>query len=105
MPNDHSNETNSDSEPNIAVNPDNPLEISITAFTPPDSGDTNSPIYFSTDGGENFSLLFDVAGDGSLDQTISFATPSNELFMATIRSDSSPLTYDVDMVDNPTPGT
>jgi hypothetical protein len=100
VPEDHSNETNSDSEPNIAVNPANPLEMAITAFTPPDSGDVNSPVYFSSDGGENWSLLFDVAGDGSLDQTISFAGTSNELFMATIRNDTSPLTFDIDSSDD-----
>ena len=105
IPNDHSNETNSDSEPNIAVNPDNPLEITLTAFTPPDSGDINSPLYVSSDGGENFSFFFDVPGDGSLDQTISMVSTSNDLFMATIRSDNqSPLNFDVDSADNPTAG-
>jgi len=54
LPNDHSNETNNDSEPNIAVNPLNPKQMAITAFTPPDSGLTNGPVYYSTDGGENW---------------------------------------------------
>ena len=104
VPNDHSNETNNDSEPNIAVNPANPSQMAITAFTPPDSGLTNSPIYFSTDGGENWSLLFDVPGNGSRDQTISFATTANELYMATLRSDSSPIKLDVDRSNDPTSG-
>ncbi len=77
VPNDHSNETNNDSEPNIAVNPANPNQMAITAFTPPDSGQTNGPIFYSTDRGENWSLLFDVPGNGSRDQTIAFAPSSN----------------------------
>ncbi len=103
VPNDHSNETNGDSEPNIAVNPANPSQMAITAFTPPDSGLTNSPIYYSTDGGENWSLLFDIAGNGSVDQTIGFASSSNELFIATLRSDTFAL--NVDRSADPTSGT
>ncbi len=86
VPNDHSNETNSDSEPNIAVNPNNPHELVITTFTPPDSGITNGPVFFSTDGGENWSLKFDVPGGMPNDPTVSFATTSNELYMATLRN-------------------
>jgi hypothetical protein len=85
IPNDHSDETNTDSEPDIAVNPNNPHEMVITAFTLPDSGITNGPIFFSTDGGENWSLRFDIPGGKPNDQTVCFATTSNELYMATLR--------------------
>ena len=102
VPNDHSNETNNDSEPNIAVNPANPSQMAITAFTPPDAGLTDGPIYYSTDGGENWSLLFDVPGNGSQDQTIGYA--ANELYMATLRADTSPLTLNVDRSADPTTG-
>jgi hypothetical protein len=105
VPNNHSNETNNDSEPNIAVNPANPSQMAITAFTPPDAGLTNGPIYYSTDGGENWSLVFDVPGAGSQDQTIGFASSSNELYMATLRADTSPLTLNVDRSADPTTGT
>lgn len=104
VPNNHSNETNNDSEPNIAVNPANPSQMAITAFTPPDAGLTNGPIYYSTDGGENWSLLFDVPGAGSQDQTIGFASSSDELFMATLRADTSPITLNVDRSADPTTG-
>ncbi len=104
VPNNHSNETNNDSEPNIAVNPANPSQMAITAFTPPDSGLSNGPIYYSTDGGENWSLLFDVPGNGSQDQTIAFASSSNELYMATLRADTSPITLNVDRSADPTAG-
>lgn len=105
LPNDHSNETNNDSEPNIAVNPVNPQQMAITAFTPPDSGLTNGPVYYSTDGGENWSLRFDVPGSGSLDQTIAYAPSANELYMATLRADTSPITLNVDRSADPTTGT
>ncbi len=104
VPNDHSNETNNDSEPNIAVNPANPNQMAITAFTPPDAGLTNGPIFYSTDRGENWSLLFNVPGNGSRDQTIAFAPSSNELYMATLRNDSSPITLNVDRSADPTTG-
>jgi hypothetical protein len=86
VPNDHSNETNDDAEPSIAVNPANPHEMVITAFTPPDSGVSNGPLYFSTDGGENWSLKFDVPGGMPNDQSISFGTASNELYMAALKN-------------------
>jgi hypothetical protein len=34
IPNSSSVESNQDSEPNLAVNPANPLEMAATAFTP-----------------------------------------------------------------------
>jgi hypothetical protein len=103
VPNDHSNESNGDTEPNIAVNPGNPREMVITAFTPPDSGVTNGPVYFSSDGGENWALRFDVPGNGSVDQTIGFASASNELYMATLRADNQNL--NVDRSAHPSTGT
>ena len=85
IPNDHSNETNSDSETDIAVNPQNSREIVITAFTPPDSGIANGPVFFSTDGGENWALRFDVPGGMPNDQTVSFGSTSNELYVAVLQ--------------------
>ncbi|MGB8910198.1 MAG: hypothetical protein WCC84_15745, partial [Candidatus Cybelea sp.] len=105
VPNNHSNETNNDSEPNIAVNPANPSQMAITAFTPPDPGDINGPVYYTTDGGENWALLFDVPGAGSQDQTIGFSSSSNELYMATLRADTATLTLNVDRSADPTTGT
>ena len=87
IPNDHSNETNNDTEPNIAVNPNNPREMVITAFTPPDNPQGPGPIFVSTDGGENWSLRFDVPFGEPNDQTVSFASTSNTLYMAIMRDD------------------
>lgn len=49
-------ETAQDSEPNIAVNPANPNEIVVTAFTPDPLGSANAPIYRTTDGGRTWAL-------------------------------------------------
>jgi hypothetical protein len=46
-----SGETNQDSEPNLAVNPNNPLQIAATAFTPNPSGGSLASIFISNDGG------------------------------------------------------
>ena len=60
-----SGETNQDSEPNLAVNPANPMEIVATAFTPAPMGGAFAPIYVSTDGGSTWSLRTVVPGNGS----------------------------------------
>ena len=56
IPQSLSGETNQDSEPNIAVNPNNPLQIAASAFTPNPMGGANAPIYISTDGGNTRTL-------------------------------------------------
>lgn len=55
IPNLLSGEQNQDSEPGIAVNPANPLEIAGTAFTPDPAG-VSAPIFVSTDGGTTWAL-------------------------------------------------
>ncbi len=87
IPKTHSNEENQDSEPSIAVNPNNPAEIVVTAFTPPDSGQTDGPLYVSTDGGNTWQLNFDVPGGMPGDQSVAFATTSNMLYGAFLRGD------------------
>jgi hypothetical protein len=56
IPKSLSDETNGDAEPNLAVNPSNPLQIAGSAFTPDPSGGTHAPIYVSTDGGQTWTL-------------------------------------------------
>ncbi len=56
IPKSLSGETNQDSEPNLAVNPDNPLQLVGTAFTPNPSGTVLAPIYVSSDGGNTWTL-------------------------------------------------
>jgi len=45
IPKSLSGETQQDSEPNIAVNPENPLQIVGTAFTPDPLNGPRAPIY------------------------------------------------------------
>jgi hypothetical protein len=98
IPASHSSEANQDSEPSIAVNPQNPSQIAITAFTPPDPGLLNSPIYYSLDGGFTWHLNFDMPyGQNATglqfpgDQTIAFSADGNELFGAFLRHDNGNL--------------
>ncbi len=70
-----SGETNQDSEPNLAVNPLNPLEMGATAFTPsPNLGSANSPIFYTSDGGDTWSLLDIIGGTPVRDQTLRFSS-------------------------------
>ena len=85
IPQSLSGETNQDSEPNIAVNPANPLQIAASAFTPNPMGGSsaNAPIYVSTDGGDTWTLNNIVPSAGSLgtgDITLRFAGTSSRLF-------------------------
>ena len=78
-----SGETNQDSEPNIAVNPANPLQIAASAFTPSPMGGANAPIFVSTDGGDTWTLNNIVPSAGSIgtgDITLKFAGNSGRLF-------------------------
>jgi hypothetical protein len=56
IPNALSKESFQDSEPNLSVNPGNPLEIAASAFTPDPMGGPNAPIYESKDGGHTWTL-------------------------------------------------
>src|SRR4051812_21696803 len=51
-----SGETNQDSEPMLAVNPNRPTDLVGTAFTPDPMGGANAPVYVSTDGGNTWVL-------------------------------------------------
>ncbi len=90
MPRGLSGESNQDSEPTIAVNAANPLQIAGSAFTP-DPGQGNlAPIYISVDGGNTWTLNSIVpssAADGSAtaDITVAFSTASNKLYAGIIR--------------------
>ncbi|MBV9597334.1 MAG: hypothetical protein JOZ87_10745, partial [Chloroflexi bacterium] len=76
-----SGETNQDSEPNLAVNPINSLEMSATAFTPsPNVGGANSPIFYSSDGGNTWTLLDIIGNTPIVDQTLRFSSTSGMLY-------------------------
>src|SRR5262245_19356606 len=80
-----SGETNQDSEPNIAVNPERTSDIVATAFPPAPMGGGFAPIYVSTDGGNTWTLRTVVPGNGSFgtgDITVGFATTGGVLYAA-----------------------
>jgi hypothetical protein len=92
MPNAQSNETNFDSETNIAVDPSNTLSITGSAFTPNASGSsTSAPIYVSTDGGTSWALKNIVpSGNGMTgDITLGFAGSTGNLYAGILRGGSS----------------
>ena len=92
IPSSLSGETNLDSEPNLSVNPANPLQMAATAFTPDPSG--KAPIYISNDGGDTWQLNAVVphgnTASGTGDITIRFATKGNALYTGDLRGDSAP---------------
>jgi hypothetical protein len=80
IPNSHSSETNQDSETSIGVNPANPSQLVISAFTLPDSGQTNGPVFISQDSGSTWNLAFIAPGGESADQTYAFGGISGEFY-------------------------
>src|SRR5437870_9958015 len=85
-----SGESNQDSEPTIAVNAANPLQLAGSAFTPDPGNGNLAPIYISGDGGNTWTLNSIVpssAADGSAtsDITVAFASSSNRLYAGIIR--------------------
>src|SRR5213080_5049925 len=77
IPRSLSGETNQDSEPSIAVNPANPLQIAASAFTPDPLKGSFAPIYVSNDGGNTWTLNSIVPGNnrrtGTGDITLQFS--------------------------------
>ena len=89
IPNSLSHETNQDSEPSIAVNPANPNQIAISAFTPDPLGGANAPVFISIDGGATWSTNSIVPGQfgETNDITIRFGRSSGNFYAAIIRDD------------------
>src|SRR5271169_2974764 len=87
-----SGETNQDSEPNLAINPNNPLQMVGTAFTPNPTGGSFAPIYISSDGGNTWSLNAIVPGASATfptgDITMKFGGTSNVLYGGILRADT-----------------
>ena len=79
IPNSLSGETEQDSEPMLAVNPNNPQQLVGTAFTPNPMGgsSTTAPVFISTDGGHTWTLNTIVpGGDMTGDITVAFGPKS-----------------------------
>jgi len=90
IPKSLSGEEHQDSEPTIAVNPANPLQIAASAFTPDPSEGPRAPIYVSADGGQTWtlnSIVPSTVADGSAtaDITVAFGSSSNVLYAGIIR--------------------
>src|SRR5204862_4477452 len=90
IPKSLSGETHQDSEPTVAVNPKNPLQIAASAFTPDPSHGPRAPIYISTDGGNTWtlnSIVPSTIADGSAtaDITVAFGSSSDILYAGIIR--------------------
>lgn len=86
-----SGESNQDSEPNLAVNPFNSLEMAATAFTPSPSGSpTNSPIYYSNDGGNTWLLIDILPGTPIRDQTLRFSSVNAILYAGVLWGTGGP---------------
>ena len=83
IPESLSGESNQDSEPSLAVNPANPLQMAASAFTPALSG--NAPIFVSVDGGNTWLLNAIVPSDRmTADITVSFVGKSTTLYAGII---------------------
>jgi hypothetical protein len=91
IPNSMSNETQRDSEPNIAVNPANPSEIAASAFTPDPLLSGSAPIYCSADRGDTWLLTPGIlpGGNKTGDTTIRYGTISNVLYAGILRGDNT----------------
>jgi hypothetical protein len=89
IPNAQSNEISADREPNLAINPANPLQMVGTAFTPNPLGATtppSAPIFFSLDGGLTWTLNPNVPSNIQTgDITAKFGTTTNWLYAGILR--------------------
>jgi hypothetical protein len=90
IPSSLSGESNQDSEPFLAVDRSNPLNLAGTAFTPNPFGTSagTAPVYLSTDGGSTWSLNMIVpsAGDvGTGDITVAGSQTAGRLYGGILR--------------------
>jgi hypothetical protein len=85
IPRTRSGETQADSEPNLAVNPENPQQIVASAFTIDTSaGPNRAPIYVSNDGGNTWTMSLIVPSQGGTrDISIAFGS-GNTLYAGII---------------------
>ncbi|MFE7590962.1 hypothetical protein ACFU6K_16315 [Kitasatospora sp. NPDC057512] len=90
-----SGDANQDCEPNLAVNPENPLEMVATAFTPDPLNGPFAPVYVSTDGGDTWVLKSIVPGNdgigGTGDISVGFAAHGGRLYTGILNGTTSDL--------------
>src|SRR5215208_1935576 len=86
IPNFLSGERNQDSEPSLAVNPANPLQMAASAFTRDPMGGPNAPIYVSDDGGRTWSFNSIVPSEiDTGDISPHFGSTTNNLYAGILR--------------------
>ncbi len=103
MPNAQSNETSQDSEPNIAVDPENVNNMVGSAFTFNPTGATaTAPVYISTNKGATWVLnnIVPSGNGGTGDISLKFAPRGHTLYTGTLRGGSS-LTMNILRSANP----
>lgn len=85
-----SGQTSMDSEASVTVNPANPSQAALTAFTPGTTG--VAPLYLSTDEGDNWGLNPCMPGGNQTgDSSLRFAGADSTLYAAILRADNSNL--------------
>jgi hypothetical protein len=86
IPRSLSGETEQDSEPFLAVNPVNPLEMVASAFTPDPFGGPQAPVYVSKDGGNSWDLRSTVPSNVQTgDITVAYSGGSDNLYSGILR--------------------
>lgn len=87
-----SDESNRDSEPYVAVNPNNPQLIAATAFMITPSGSSNGPLLVSTNGGTSWVtqnvIPSSSGGLNTFDVTLRFNSAGTALYAALLRNSS-----------------
>jgi hypothetical protein len=85
IPRSLSGESSQDSEPNLAVNPENPQQLVATAFTGDPMNGPNAPIFVSSNGGLTWSLRSIVpGGPATRDISVGFGTTGGTLYAGTL---------------------
>jgi hypothetical protein len=84
-----SGETRQDSECSITVNPANPDQIALAAFTVDPASSGSAPIFVSTDGGATWTLNVCVpGGNRTNDISVRFGGTTGVLYAAILRQDN-----------------
>jgi hypothetical protein len=86
IPESLSGETNMNCEPNLTVDPVDPLQIAASARLPEPMGRKMSVVFVSADGGTTWSCRSTVPLETSPDVTLRFGGLSNTLYVAALRA-------------------
>lgn len=85
IPRSLSGESSQDSEPNLAVNPEDPQQLVATAFIRDPMNGPRAPVFVSADGGLTWSLRSIVpGGPATLDISVGFASSGGTLYAGTL---------------------